>query len=115
MRSQKWWLCSEHTAAGCAHMHADSDGDNDGLIQIDIDSHTRRIPHAWGLTGATRAADARKCTADLTKRTWRGVDGSMARLDQTRALVRLQPGSANVNSALSKPPFVFARLTHSGP
>jgi hypothetical protein len=33
---------------------------------------------------------------DVANRTRRGVDGSLTRLDQTRALVRLRPGSRNV-------------------
>jgi hypothetical protein len=108
-RWQQWRLRPEHTAAGCARVNADFDAGNYRLIQIDIDGHARRIPHARRATTAARAVDARERPVDLTNRTRRCVYGSLARLGQTRALVRLQPGSPNANSALSKRVLAFPR------
>src|SRR5205823_14801233 len=70
----------------------------DRLLQIDIDGDTRRVPHPRRVTTAAWAIDAWECPADLTNGTRSSVDGSLARLDQTRALVRLQPGQMRFNS-----------------
>jgi hypothetical protein len=79
-------------------MHTHVHCENDWFVQIDIDGDPPRVPEAWCLAAAPRAVDACERPANLTNRTRRGLDGSLARLDQTRALVRLQPGSPMVNS-----------------
>jgi hypothetical protein len=96
--------CRLHTRARC-----DFDGEHDRLIQVYIYSDTRNIPHALRIAAAARAVDGWKRPSDLADRTQRGVYGPFTRLDQTRALVRLQPGSPNVNSALSKRAFAISR------
>jgi hypothetical protein len=91
-------------------MHTDVDRENGGLVQIDIHGESLCIPHTWGITAAARATDACKRPANLANRTRGGMDRPLTGLDQTRALVRLQPGSPNVNSALS--PFRLKANTH---
>jgi len=54
-------------------MHAHRDAENDWLIQVDIDGDACRIPHARGVTPATRAVDAWERPADVTNRTGRFV------------------------------------------
>jgi len=94
-------------------VHADLDGEHDRLIQVDIHGDTRDIPHSLRIAAAARAVDGWKRPTHLADRTQRGVYGSLTRLDQTRALVRLQPGSPNVNSALSKSLYGFNRFAES--
>jgi len=105
-------LCSKHPTAGCARVHADIDGEHQRQIQVDVHGDARGIPHTRRSGPAAWALDAWKRPTDLANRTWGGVNGSLTGLDQTRALVRLQPGSPNVNSALSEMAVRFRRNTH---
>ena len=43
-----------------AHVHADFDGEHDRLIQVDIHSDTRDIPHPLRIAAAVRAVDGWK-------------------------------------------------------
>jgi len=80
-------------------VHADFDGEYDWLIQVDIHRDTRDIPHSRGSTAASGTTDDLETPTNLTDRTMRRTYGSLTRLDQTQALVRLQPGWCKVNSA----------------
>ena len=72
--SQKGRLRSKHAAAGCAHVHADLDRENDRLIQVDIVGDSCRIPHARGVAATTRAVDSWKRPVHPTEAHLFGLD-----------------------------------------